>query len=290
MSIVSNNFAVSIKTPYDRTYSFKKIGKYNYVSLPNNSPYKIQLVNNRDQRCDATVTIDGVSVGTWRVPPYDSITIERPANINRRFLFFKQDSSLAKKTNLEHVSPFNGLISVTFKPELKMNYPYESDDYNQITGYIAEPTFYEKWNYGFDDSPGKTNIDFSAPVYRNSGADVSTQMDMTLNTTDDVYKPSNTNYIAGATMLGAGTDQQFNTANKLLKYDGSQTTTISLRLIVALPKAPKTSLVSAEKRYMPLPPKIDNGSHYIPVGNLTDRYYNADQVLIEKPYYSSVYN
>lgn len=294
MSIELNDFSVSIKATGNKTYSFKKLGKYNYVSLPNYSLYKIQLTNNRDTRCDAEVKIDGVSVGTWRVPSFDSIIIERPANINRRFVFFRQDSYVAKKAGIEKKSPYNGLISVTFKPELKMNYPYnEGDDYTSITGYIRTPTFYEKWNYGFDKSPLQTNIDFSAPIYRNSGASVQKEMNLNMNTTMDIYSSNesrsystsdNDTYVSGATMLGSGTDQQFNTANQLQHYDTNQITTINLRLVVAVPKIPKTTLVNGVKRYMPLPPKIDNGKHYIPVSNMTDRYYNSDQILIEKPY------
>lgn len=300
MSIELNDFSVSIKSgkpdqsgSTNNTYAFKKLGKYNYVSLPNYSLYKIKLTNNRNTRCDAEVKIDGVSVGTWRIPSFDSILIERPANINRRFVFFRQDSHVAKKAGIEKNSPFNGVISVTFKPELQMNYPHNiGDDYNQISGYIKTPTYYEKWNYGFDKSPLQTDIDFSAPVYRNSGASVENEMNLNMNTTMDIYSSNisysdNNTYVSGATMLGSGTDQQFNTANKLFKYDSDQITNINLRLVVAVPKIPKTTLVKGIKRYMPIPPKIDNGNHYIPVSNLTDRYYNSDQTLIEKPYIGS---
>src|SRR5437588_410462 len=113
MSTNLNGFSVNIIG--DNVIHFKK-GEHNYYAVPHLSEYKIKLSNNRPTRCDAEISIDGDLVGTWRVESFDSITIERPANLNRRFIFVQERSNIAEQVGIRS-SKDNGLITVIFKPE-----------------------------------------------------------------------------------------------------------------------------------------------------------------------------
>ncbi|CAH6419542.1 Hypothetical protein POVR2_LOCUS46 [uncultured virus] len=89
---------------------------YEYVSLPSGSIYSLHLVNNGNTQCDAVVMIDNTKVGTWRIEAGDSITIDRPANINRKFTFVDESSSVARQTGNRVGDENNGLIKIAFKP------------------------------------------------------------------------------------------------------------------------------------------------------------------------------
>ena len=54
--------------------------------LPDRSQYKLKLTNGHETNCDAEIFIDGETIGKWRITPYSTITIERPANINRKLI------------------------------------------------------------------------------------------------------------------------------------------------------------------------------------------------------------
>ncbi|AYV82432.1 MAG: hypothetical protein Hyperionvirus1_11 [Hyperionvirus sp.] len=113
MSANLNGFSVKI---LGNGVDFFKRDNYNYFSVPHKGEYKIKLGNNRETKVDAQVTIGGEDVGTWRVGPYSTITLQRPANINRKFTFVAEDSTIAKNTGVKQNSYNNGLISVLFKP------------------------------------------------------------------------------------------------------------------------------------------------------------------------------
>jgi hypothetical protein len=270
MSVNLNQFGLSIISN-DVKHIIKNNGKYHYFSLPNFSTYQIKLINNKGSRCDAIVSIDGENIGTWRIPSFSAITIQRPANINRKFVFVKEKSYTAKYTDIEANDPNNGLITVIFKPEAEHLCPY------QVPDYIRTPTFYEKWNYGSDDiydsirQPAKED---DTSLYLNSSGIQNREMGI---------NKSNSGYHNGATILGAGTDQNFNISSRIYKYDYSNITTINIRLIVG-PRSEYLSIKQALGHKTDEPPVAN--TVYPPVYNLVDRYYDNDRVLIEKPYYT----
>lgn len=90
-----------------------------YIGLPHNTEYSLKLRNHNSTRCDAHVTIDGEHVGTWRVNANASIRIERPADVQRKFTFYKLGTPEAKKANLKSNEDL-GLIAVKFTPEVEV--------------------------------------------------------------------------------------------------------------------------------------------------------------------------
>lgn len=87
-----------------------------YVYLHHGTKYTIRLDNAGDRRCDAKITIDGKSVGSFRVDAYDSFLIERPAEEDGCFTFYKSGSPEAESAQLGDDDSL-GLISVEFRPE-----------------------------------------------------------------------------------------------------------------------------------------------------------------------------
>jgi len=277
MSVSLNNYGVSIISPNVKRFM---VGKYNYFSLPNLSTYKIKLINNHTTRCDAYVKIDGEDVGAWRIAPFDSITIERPANINRKFVFIKENSYIAEHAGVERYDSNNGLITVVFKPELKRLCPYQYGD----DGYISTPTFYDELRYGSDQTLFKplSNEALTEPPYFNSTGGNTNQLHIDRN--DGIQ----TNFSSGATILGGATDQNFNMSARIYEYDTDNITQINARLIIApKPKKqfPYVSVRKGMKQY-PYHHRDFENKNYVPINQLTERYYNSDRALIERPYFT----
>lgn len=111
----SRNFGVRIDSGY-----VKKIDE-NYVAMEHNSEYTLTLQNYLDTICDANVSIDGRSVGKFRIDPQSSIQIERPASQNRKFVFLRDDSGEADRAGITSNKYMNGVVVVEFIPE-KMNF------------------------------------------------------------------------------------------------------------------------------------------------------------------------
>lgn len=113
-TIDSGDFGVSVVA-----WNVKKVHQdgHLYIALQHNSEYSIQLSNRSGSRCDASVTIDGRSVGKFRVPPFDTITIERPSSQSRKFVFLQEDSGDAHRAGIVNGHSANGAVSVVFYPE-----------------------------------------------------------------------------------------------------------------------------------------------------------------------------
>ncbi|MCI5220132.1 MAG: hypothetical protein D3914_13325, partial [Candidatus Electrothrix sp. LOE2] len=89
-----------------------------YVAMKHNTKYALRLSNFGDLRCDAEVEIDGKPVGAWRVYPRNDIFIQRPIHDRRSFTFYKLGTREAQEAKLVQSDKL-GLISVTFKPEIR---------------------------------------------------------------------------------------------------------------------------------------------------------------------------
>lgn len=245
MTLGLNGFSVNIIGPVRH---FKK-NDHNYYSLPNFSEYKIRLTNHRPTRTDAEVFIDGISVGTWRIGPFNSIVVERPANLNRRFVFVEQISKVVEDAGLD-INCNSGLITVIFKPE-KINICRFAK-----SPYISTPTFYDDSDTSYAD----INDD---GVYYHSNGSINEMV-----TTDNT-----TSYNYGATILGKGTDQHFNLADQLTLIDYHNITRINLRLIA-----------SKHKLYLSVKDAMKGNPSDNLIYQLNDRMFNNDRILIEKPY------
>jgi hypothetical protein len=88
-----------------------------HVEMRHQAQYSISLTNNAREQCDAQVVIDGKHVGTWRIQPCSKVEIERPADDNGRFTFYRLHSSDGRRSGLRNDEDL-GLITVTFIPEV----------------------------------------------------------------------------------------------------------------------------------------------------------------------------
>jgi hypothetical protein len=148
----------------------------NYISLSHNSEYKLRLTNDNDTRVDATVWIDNENVGTWRVKPYRSITIERPVNVSRKFTFLEENTSSAYESGIVSGAEENGLIKVIFKPEkkhvsfglLSVNSTCRNGNHN-LNSHSLETN--RSQSYGMDFSSGGTGLgDYSSQRFSHTSA------------------------------------------------------------------------------------------------------------------------
>lgn len=89
-----------------------------YVEMIHGTQYHVRLINHASERCDAKVVIDGKHIGTWRVNSKSSIDLERPADDDGKFTFYRCGSKEAYNSDIEPADD-TGLIQVTFMPEHK---------------------------------------------------------------------------------------------------------------------------------------------------------------------------
>lgn len=113
--VYSNGFGVKILTETNQDKLQR--GAYNYVALNNNTEYKLLLSNDRSTDAMAEVYIEGDQVGTWFIPARDSITIDRPANIARKFTFFRETDPRAISAGVTPGESLNGVVRVVFYPK-----------------------------------------------------------------------------------------------------------------------------------------------------------------------------
>lgn len=185
-----NDYTIEIITGNQGFWdSSEKIDHFNneghtYYSLHHGDEYKVKITNNTNDRVNALLKIDGVVMGKWRVGPYSDVIIERPADNQRKFTFVKENSWEAEQGSVIRGSDTNGLVEVTFIPELKT-------------------TVYADGKENFFESRGL----FSAPssnCFSNNW--------------------TNKSYSAGATVLGEGSAQTFGSASSIYEDQNRKVT------------------------------------------------------------------
>lgn len=127
-SIVLNGFAVKISCDNNNAEKVMMNGT-EYFALDHGSEYKIQMSNHTKTKCDAEVYVDGDKIGLWRINSYSTISIERPTNIKRKFIFYDEKSGDAQSAGINSGKSTNGLVKVIFKPELIQKYRHCNDYY-----------------------------------------------------------------------------------------------------------------------------------------------------------------
>ena len=238
-----NGFSLGIMNPIDTRK--KVINGANYFLMRHGSAYKLKLYNDRGTKCDAEVWIDGEKVGIWRIEAYSSTTIERPAAINRKFVFLRENSSSARSAGIASGSSDNGLIKVIFKPA-NTDYIWSCDLINPSRSCLGRNPawnddhfpFYssihqnEKKACAFSDdvlSNRQINNQINNCNQQNYIQNASTNYQFAAPETDFTSPAS---YTHGATALGQQSKQEFNTISPIRDIDTANIITIMARLIV----------------------------------------------------------
>lgn len=209
-----HGYSIQIQPKYTSSRNFVRDGA-DYTSLRHNTEYSLRLSNSNSSRCDAHVWIDGEKVGVWRLRPYQTATIERPANLSRKFTFVKENSYQALQGDVRIGKFENGLVKVVFKPEKKYvsNYFYDSPSVVSLN-HLDSDTF------SFGANNESTNIRQSATKSMSS---------MNCYRSASLASPS---LSAGGTVLGGRSHQEFATVSPLDEIDESLITTLHLRMVV----------------------------------------------------------
>jgi len=207
----------------------------NYYALADRTEYKLRLGNDHGVKTDAHVWIDNEKVGVWRINPYSRVTIERPANVSRKFVLLKEGTSAAREAGIGQQDSNNGLVKVVFKPE-KISAYIPLEDRSDI--------YYQNQSLNFDP----TNAD--ANYFCTSYTDTVTpygKAHRQCSLTDEGYsRYVESNLSPAGTGLGANSDQRFRKVGTLDDIDLANVTTIYARLVV------DDDITSERRKYMPL--------------------------------------
>lgn len=188
-----------------------------YVVMEHDRRYTLSLRNSRDEDCDARVEIDSKHVGTWRISAHHNIVIERPANDTGHFTFYRARTIAAQKAGLDESNPSLGLIKVTFTPEKKVTYTFETPNSLPCAG------------------------PFNGDCYPLSSVGAKSEVSST----------ATYSYSAGGTGLSGRSNQQFTEVGPL-NYDYSAQTVIHLRLVASDGNEPRPLMAFST----PVPPPV----------------------------------
>ena len=89
-----------------------------YIKMVHGTVYSILLGNDTDEDCDVEVSIDGRSVGSWRLKSRWTLRLERPLHDSGCFTFYELGTVSGSKAGLIRGVDL-GLVSVTFKPPIQ---------------------------------------------------------------------------------------------------------------------------------------------------------------------------
>lgn len=226
-----NNFSVNIRVNDSSVRS-----ESDYVAVPHESEYSIELVNGKGVKCDAEVSVDGKCVGTFRINGKSSAVIERPSNEARKFVFVNETSSEASAGNVSAGKRENGLIKVVFTPEVDTSWFGSDALFDEI--YVGPKKsmksasgLYPLTNCAPEQTIRRTDMGFSNN-YSLGSPSTSFGSAQTMGATSKFSLGASNSFSSGATILGDSSDQRFNQTGALSNYDLENRTTINLRLVV----------------------------------------------------------
>ncbi len=191
--------------------------------------YRLVLRNSNNERCDARVEVDGNHVGTWRILGHRSITLERPAEDDGHFTFYKLGSPEGAQIQLVDNANL-GLVKVTFTPEVRPR-PLPRTRGSSSASYAmpaaAAPMQWDETS----SAPASYGISKSASLgMADSGAE---------------------SYSAGGTGLSGHSSQTFGVAQPI-NLDYSRQTVIHLRLVCKDEDQPRP----LTSHSTPVPPRV----------------------------------
>jgi len=98
MVLQKKQFELSLVDKHNKKFMFEN----NTFYIPHASEYKIKIRNNDSRkRANAKIYVDGKRVGAFRLDKNDDITIERPADRDRKLTFYAVDSIEGLQCNLD---------------------------------------------------------------------------------------------------------------------------------------------------------------------------------------------
>ena len=88
-----------------------------HVEVPHGTRYTLRIGNHDHRRCDAEVTIDGVTIGVFRLNGHQTAVVERKPDDRGRFTFYAADSADGAQAGAALISTdLRGLVQVKFTP------------------------------------------------------------------------------------------------------------------------------------------------------------------------------
>lgn len=194
-----------------------------YVVLSHGQHYSLRVRSDWEGDSDVEISIDGDSVGGWRLEPGITYRIERSVNDPGKFTFYVAETGEAKMAGIVK-NDSTGLISARFLPEKV----------------APKPTI--------RFMPGDNTLNAAAPTPDDSGLGLGAAMPGFSSHVKLPSPPSGA--LAGGTGLSGFSEQTFGEAARVIKHDLEAAVTINLRLI-AISTAPRPL-----HRANPVPPPV----------------------------------
>jgi phage terminase large subunit-like protein len=199
-----------------------------YIPLPHESEYQIVMQNNRGTRCTAVVSVDGQSIGTFVLDPWETLKLERSAAQKRKFVFLKEDSTEARSSGATRGKSTNGLVTVEFTPEFQVSKPFSGFGKR---GVLRRRSYYDD----SDDEEGEF-MDDAADSRRSIRSDIIADRSSERRRGSPQSLTNRESFSSGVTAYGSSSDQVFTVVAPITNLDSANRTELSLRLVNKEPK------------------------------------------------------
>lgn len=193
-----------------------------HVALQHGQQYTLSLRNCwTDRDADVEVSIDGKSIGEYRVERNQTVILERSSSDPGRFTFFKAESKEGEAAGKQEIPVENrGVVTARFRPGLSIK------PIKKITrGAGGQSAGGDLWRQTFSKGGGEGTTPTSVELQS------SLRSENTVRTCGMMgFAPASDQVEAGITGLTGKSNQTFVTVANLV-YDPEQEVTIHLRLV-----------------------------------------------------------
>ena len=201
--------------------SFRKDG-HTYYRLRHGDEYQVRMTNNTSEHVNAMLKIDSDTMGKWRLKPYQTVMIERPAHNSRKFVFVKEVSDEAREGGVRQgaKSGANGLVEVTFIPMIDRR----PDSMKQKAYPLTNSNSMNNQSFSYSNSNSNAMMNS-----RGLGAEYAKN---SVTESDSFGLQKQTTYESGATVLGDDSSQKFGQASRYFVEDKSRKIVKRVRLVI----------------------------------------------------------
>jgi hypothetical protein len=219
-----------------------------YRGLVDGSTYRVVMTNEYPGQVDAILTIDGKVQGRYRLNPWETFAVERPADLSRSFVFVKENGALAREAGVVSNESENGLVQVEFLPRKK-----------------TTQSMYETRNTSAERFVPFMNDCRSGPVLKGCSGDSFDSTRVPKGCSGESFYSTRVPQVlgGGATALGENTSQKFTTVPDIPEgdVDKEKVTVLVVRLL-AIEKPKLQAVRSIPSLMQPVPPPFSSSPFF----------------------------
>jgi hypothetical protein len=242
-----------------------------YCAIAHESEYSVKVTSNESQRADVTINVDKDNeIGVWRLNGYSNFEIDRPVDKAFKLTFMQEKSEQAKEGGIVAGESKNGIVSIEWKPERRVERQYVSLAVSKGLGASrGSRGGQESYQLQSHDRDSASESRWAAmaecseePRSRGIlGVSAREQMQAMMQASRGGVEQKQAmpqvamSFSSGATVLGKASNQKFNDASIIDDFDHSKKKLFKFRMVVI--DEPKVKYQPIKDKRPLTPPRVD---------------------------------